>query len=222
MTYETKSMSFGITNGVNQRLISISSGGELTMPRFRRRSRSRRRITGNTVIHVPSSVNGTLNTLATSVIVLASPSIFAGGSASSNIEAQDKDRTVNVGHHVGSFTIDFSIRNTTSDGLFEFCIYKVERASTTPVVGTHPVPSSGEINGAGLQQEARLQNPGKVFHYSQRSFSIENTITHKIRMSPAKFKLSKMKAGDHWILQIFNRSSAQVTFDFQCRYKEYE
>ncbi len=192
------------------------------MPFHSSRRRKRRRVTGNTVIHVPSSVNATLGSLATQVIVLASPSIFAGGSASSNIEAQDKDRTVNVGHHVGTFNINFSIRNTTADGLFEFGIYKVERASTTPVVGTHPVPSSAEVNSAGLQQELRLQNPGKVFHYSQRAFSIENTITHAMKMSPAKFKLSKMKAGDHWILQLFNRSAATVTFDFQCRYKEYE
>ncbi len=156
------------------------------------------------------------------VIVLASPSIFAGGSASSNIEAQDKDRTVNVGHHVGAFTIDVTLRGATGSGIMEYCIYKVERAATTPVLGTHPVPSTAEALAAGLQQECRLQNPGKVFHYSKRAYTVEVSTTHKIRMSPAKFRLSKMKAGDHWILQLFNRGPTAITHDFEARYKEYE
>ncbi len=192
------------------------------MPRFRRSFRRVRRKMGNSVIHVPSTIGGVLTTLNTSVIVIQSPSIFAGGSASSNIEAQDKDRTVNVGHHLGTFTIDIAIRDVTNNGAMEFCVFKVERASTTPAIGVHPVPSNSEINTQGMQQACRLANPGKVFHYSQRAFQTQQPFTHKIRVSPAKFRLSKVKAGDHWMLLMFNRGSQSVTLDFQCRYKEYE
>ncbi len=177
---------------------------------------------GNSVIHVPATMGATLAANTSSVTVLVSPSIFAAGSASSNIEAQDKDRTVNVGHHVGMFTINMNIRDPTGGGIFEFCVYKVERAATTPILGTHPVPSTSEVSTQGLQQACRMANPGKVFHFSARTYAPEQPITHIIKISPAKFKLSKLKAGDHWILQTFNRGGAGVKVDFQARYKEYE
>lgn len=186
------------------------------------RKRRGRRITGNSVIHVPSTISATPGANTSVLFIIVSPSLFAGQSASSNIEAQDKDRTVNLGHHVGRLNIDISVRNTTGDGVVEFCVYKVERAASTPALGTHPVPSTAEVLAAGMQQECRLQNPGKVFHYSKRTYSIEQPFQHKIVVSPAKYKLSKLKAGDHWVLQIFNRGSTAVAFDFEARYKEYE
>ncbi len=192
------------------------------MPRHYMVRRRPRRKLGNSVIHVPATINGTIATSAMTLFVIESPSIFAAGSASSNIEAQDKDRTVNVGHHLGRFTIDMSIRNTTNQGLAEFCVLKVERADATPAIGTHPIPSASEVNTQGMQQACRLANPGKVFHTSMRTWTPEHNITHKIIVSPAKFKLSKVKAGDHWVLLVFNRSNATYTIDFQCRYKEYE
>ncbi len=189
---------------------------------FRRRFRRPRRKMGNSVIHVPSTIGGTLVANTAQAIVIVSPSIFAAGSASSNIEAQDKDRTVNVGHHVGSLTLDLSIRTTSADGVIEFCILKTERGDTTPIIGTHPIPSSSEITTQGMQQACRLANPGKVFHYSKRAYTIEISFTHRIKVSPAKFKLSKLKAGDHWMLIINNRSANSCVFDFEARYKEYE
>ncbi len=221
MILEINNTSIGMTSGANH---ILTSGGkeEYNMRHFYGKRKRIFRPKGNAVIHVPSSMAGTLGTQAAVVIVLVSPSIFAGGSASSNIEAQDKDRTVNVGHHVGRLNIDMIIRNTTSDGVIEFAVFKVERDDATPALGTHPIPSSATIASQGMQQATRLDNPGKVFHFSSRAFSIENTITHKIIVSPAKYKLSKLKAGDHWILMLFNRSAATITFDFQGRYKEYE
>ncbi len=167
-------------------------------------------------------MQGTLSSAASTLFIIVSPSIFAAGSASSNIEAQDKDRTVNVGHHVGRLNLDCTIRDTIGDGVVEFCIYKIERSAGTPVIGTHPVPSTAQINTQGIQQACRLANPGKVFHFSKRAYSIEQTSTHKMIVSPAKYKLSKLKAGDHWVLQVYNRSANAVTFDYEARYKEYE
>ncbi len=177
---------------------------------------------GNSVIHVPSTMDGSLAINAETLFIIVSPSIFAGGSASDNIEAQDKDRTVNVGHHVGRLNLDFSIRAPTQNGVIEFCVFKVERSASTPVIGTHPVPSGTEVTTQGMQQACRLQNSGKVFHYSKRVYTTEANIVHKITVSPAKFKLSKLKAGDHWCVFVHNRGAGGVTIDFEARYKEYE
>ncbi len=188
---------------------------------MRRRSK-RRRITGNTVIHVPSTMAGVIAGNAETLFICVSPSIFAAGSASSNIEAQDKDRTVNVGHHVGRLNIDTTIRGTSGNGVIEYCLFKVERAASTPAVGTHPVPSGAEITTQGLQQACRMANPGKVFHFSKTTYTVELNKVHKVIVSPAKYKLSKLKAGDHWCLLVHNRGGTAITFDFECRYKEYE
>ncbi len=187
--------------------------------RFRKK---KRRITGNSVIHVPSTMSGVITANAETLFIIVSPSIFAAGSASSNIEAQDKDRTVNVGHHVGRLNIDISIRGTSGNGVIEFCLFKVERADATPAIGTHPVPSGAEITTQGMQQACRMANPGKVFHYSKRTYTIEQNFVHKVIVSPAKYRLSKLKAGDHWCLYVHNRGGTSVNIDFEARYKEYE
>ncbi len=192
------------------------------MPRFRRSFRRPRRKMGNSVIHVPATIGGTVAALGATAVVISSPSIFAAGSASSNIEAQDKDRTVNVGHHMGTCTLDLGFRSIINNGIMEFCVFKVERADSTPALGTHPVPSVAEINTQGMQQACRMANPGKVYHFSQRAYVVEQPISHKIKVSCAKFKVSKWKAGDHLMLLMFNRGAQQVTFDYQGRYKEYE
>ncbi len=156
------------------------------------------------------------------VVVLVNPSILAAGSATTNIEAQDKDRTVNVGHHVGTFTINVSVRDTPASGIIECCVFKVERSGVTPTLGVLPIPSTATTLTQGTQQACRLYNPGKVFHYSKRAFSDNQIVSHNFRVSPAKFRLSKLKAGDHWILYLFNRGTGTITYDFECRYKEYE
>ncbi len=156
------------------------------------------------------------------VTIIASPSLFAGQSASNNIEAQDKDRTVNIGHHIGRLNLAITTRGTTSNGIVEYCVFKVERQDATPTLGNFPIPSSSEVATQGLQQACRLQNPGKVFHFSQTAFATHQTTVKNIVVSPAKYRLSKFKAGDHWILMIHNRSAIAINIDVQMRYKEYE
>ncbi len=193
------------------------------MPRHYMVRRARtRKVYGNSVIHVPTTIGGTIASNAATLFIIQSPSIFAAGSASSNIEAQDKDRTVNVGHHIGRINIKMSIRITTADGAIECCLFKVERNDATPALGTHPVPSAAECAAQGTEQACRLALPGKVFFSSITAYSADNTRIISIRVSPAKYKLAKIKAGDHWCLLVLNRGSATITNDFQCRYKEYE
>lgn len=184
--------------------------------------KKRRRPSGNVVMHVPSTMGDTISGGAELLFVIQSPSILAGLSATTDINAQDKDRTCQVGHHVGQVDIDFSIRTTAGDGTIEYCIAHVERSDIVPVIGTFPIPSATEINAQGLQQIMRLNMPGRIVHFSVRAYTAEHTMVHKIKFRPSKFKSSKVKAGDHWILLVHNRGSAIVTSDFQCRYKEYE
>ncbi len=192
------------------------------MRHFGYRKRTRRRPQGNVVIHVPSTIAGVIGGGVETLFVIQSPSIDAGGSASANIEAQDKDRTGNVGHHVGIVIIDFTTRITVADGALEYCVIHVERNDTVPAIGTHPIPSATEIATQGLQQACRLASPGRVVHFSVRAYSADNTMTHKITFRPSKYKASKIKAGDYWVLIVHNRGTSNVTNDFQCRWKEYE
>ncbi len=187
--------------------------------RFRKK---RRRITGNVVIHVPSTIGGSITANGTNLFVIVSPSIFAGGSASSNIEAQDKDRTVNVGHHIGTLNMSIGIQDTTNSGVIECGVMQCERATSTPSLGNNNLPTAAEIAAQGMQQATRMENPGRVFHWSQIAYTIEQTIVKNIKVSPAKFRRSKCKAGDHWILLVHNRGGANVNIDMQSRYKEYE
>ncbi len=190
------------------------------MRHFGSRRRTKKHYT-TAVIHVPSTMGSSPGSLVGIAYIIASPSIFAAGSASSNIEAQDKDRTVNVGHHIGRITIDFGVSAATFDGTCEFAITKVLRADSTPALGTHPLPSAAEISSQGLQQAVRLANPGLVFHFSKVAMTKEMTKVVRITVSPAKYKQSKMKAGDHWVLIAFNRSGGACAWDFECRYKEF-
>lgn len=184
-------------------------------------SRRRTKTYTTSVIHVPSTM-GAFPSQDTGVLfVIASPSILASGSATTNIAQQDKDRTVDVGHHIGQITIDMGISNPIADGILEMCVYKVLRSGITPIIGTLPIPSDATVLSQGLQQSARLALPGLVYHYSKAAFSREKSRNIRIKVSPAKFKQSKMKAGDFWIFHVFNRAGGGVTLDYECRYKEF-
>ncbi len=188
---------------------------------MKRRSKRRKNF-GNVVIHVPSTMAGTMTANGTNLFVIASPSIFAGGSASDNIEAQDKDRTFNVGHHIGLLHMSIGIQDTTNSGVIECCVVQCERATSTPSLGNNNLPTAAEIAAQGMQQACRMENPGRVFHWSQTAYSTEVTIVKNIKVSPAKYRRSKGKAGDHWILLVHNRGGANVNIDMQARWKEYE
>ncbi len=172
-------------------------------------------------MHVPSTIGGTISGGAETLLFLQNPSLLAGASATTNIEGQDKDRTVTLGHHMGQCTIDFTVRTTVADGSIEFCIFHVERSHITPAIGTDPIPSGADISSQGLQQAMRLALPGRVVHFSVRAYSIENTMVHKLKFRPSKYKASQVKAGDFWALMVHNRGANIITYDMQARYKEY-
>ncbi len=186
--------------------------------------RTRRRTSkprGQVTIHVPSTMEQTTAIDTGSIVYAQVPSLLAGGSASANIEASDRDRTVNVGNSiVGSITFNFSTRFAPNAGTIDFCVFRVERSFITPVIGTDPIPSSAEMLTQGVQQAMRMNLPGRIIHFSTRSYAVEQPITHTIRVNPAKFRMAKVRPGDHIGIMIFNRGSGALIWSMQMRYKE--
>ncbi len=188
---------------------------------FRRRGRTRRKPIGQVTVHVPSTMEQTTGLDVGSIVYAQVPSLMAGGSASSNIEASDRDRTVNVGNSIiGAINFDFSTRSSPAAGSLDFCVFRVERSFITPVIGTDPIPSNSEMLTQGVQQAMRMNMPGRVLHFSTRSYAIEQPINHKIRIIPAKFRMAKVRPGDFIGIMIFNRGSGSVIWSMQMRYKE--
>ncbi len=194
------------------------------MPRYGYRRRMRR--SGgrrqSATMHVPSTMEQSLAPDILSLIFAQTPSLDAGASASSNIEASDRDRTVNVGNSIGKVTFDIDIRNAAASGSMEFAVIRCERCFGVPIVGTDPIPSSLDVTGEGIQQAFRTRMPGRVLHFSQMAVTIETTRTKKIIVNPAKFRMSKVRPGDYLALAVFNRNGASITYSVQMRYKEFQ
>ncbi len=172
-------------------------------------------------MHVPATMEDTITADSALIIYAQVPSLMAGGSASANIEASDRDRTVNVGNSIiGNIIFNFSTRNVAGSGTFDFIIFRVERSFITPVLGTDPIPSVAEILSQGSQQAFRMNMPGRVLHFSTRSFTTEVPIAHTMKVNPAKYRMAKVRPGDFIGCCIFNRSAITATVSMQMRYKE--
>ncbi len=185
---------------------------------FRRRKMSQFR-GKESVMHVPSTMNNTLTTNLLSLQFITIPAVLAGAPVTTDIEAHDRSRTVPSGGLVGQITCDISITSITAIGVMEFAIVKFEREIALPTVGVTNVPTSAEASTQGLQQALREKLPGRVYHYSQIALTPETTRIKKIIVTPAKFKKAKNRAGDHWVLAIFNKNAGSVTVNTQFRYK---
>ncbi len=173
-------------------------------------------------VHVPSTISGSITTNSGTLVVIQSPSLDSGASASSNIEASDRDRTVNVGNDMGRCTINLTIRGTTGTGILNIGIMRVERSTAVPIAGTGVVPSLTEIGSQGMQQAQRTHNSGKVVIFDNMAYTAEITRTKIIRFSPKKYRLSKVRAGDYWIMQLYNKGPTGITYDFEARYREFQ
>lgn len=187
--------------------------------RFRRMRRRAPRVTSS-VTHVPSTM-GDVPAINTGTIVLAvNSSISAGGSATTNIESSDRDRTVTVGHKVNSVTWDLGIRSVTGEGILEVAVLKLERESAIPSIGVGDYPSDATINSIGLQQALRMAFPGRIYKFLQIPFSEGTTRAPRITVNFAKFKKSMIRPGDYMLLHYHNRGTATCVIDTQARYKE--
>ncbi len=184
-----------------------------------RRTRSPRR---SSTMHVPSSMEQAIAADVALLVFAVVSSLDAGGSASSNIEASDRDRTVNVGNSVGPITFNLSVRSASAISVLSMCVFKCERAFAVPVIGTDPIPSSADIVGAGMQQAMRMALPGRVMHFSKIAITAETVRAVTIKVNPAKYRMSKIRPGDYIGIMCHNMSGQATTVSFEMRYKEYQ
>lgn len=190
--------------------------------RYPRRMRRARKPYRSATVHVPSTIAGSIGAGAMATIVVVNPSLDAAGSASANIEASDRDRTANVGNQLGRLIITTTFRNPTATGNLEFCVMHVERSAATPAAGTHPVPSAATVSSVGMQQATRMANPGRVLYFGVLAYTPETTRNKQFSVTPAKYRMSKVRPGDYFMLLIFNRGSAAISYDYQARFKEFQ
>ncbi len=186
----------------------------------RRRRRSRKRITSS-IMHVPSTMNNNVASLASITFFAAVPANYTiTGSDLSNdtFEQADRLQLVPIGNTINSIIFNISIRDITLSGVIEYAIFKVERASETPTEASNLLPSNTEISTQGLQSGMRQYQPGRVIKYGQLAVAAEQPRTLSIKGNYAKFKMAKLRTGDHYGIMLYNRTSATAVIDIQCRY----
>ncbi len=166
-----------------------------------------------------------LNSLAANIglVVFAAVSErLAGGSITGDVTTENLDRTVAVGRHINSIKFDVTIEKSTASGILEYAVFKIERADTTPLLGTL-LPTSAEVASAGLQQAIRKEQPGRVYHYGALPFTPETTRRKTFRVNFAKFKKTQMRSGDHIGIFMFQRNSNTGTiFNVEMMYKTHD
>ncbi len=170
------------------------------------RGRRTRKLKLNPITHVPSSMNNSLAADTALVIIPGVATRVAGASLTGTTTEEDRDRAIAIGRQVGSMTAVITVEKSTAGGILEYCWVKVEKADTTPLLGTL-LPTSAECNTQGTQQAVRQEQPGQVIHYGQLPFSPETTRSKTVRAIWGKYKMSKCRVGDHFIFYVFQRGS---------------
>ncbi len=194
------------------------------MPRFgfRRRMRTSRTPRKTSITHVPSTMDQSQAINVLSLIFSTVSTVVAGVSATTGRLDTDRDREVSNGEEVGRTT--YTIQYEPAAGAFgtvEYCLFKAERQATTPVIGTHPIPSSADVLAQGIQQAFRLNMSTWVCRFGSFPVSAETPVVRNITINWKKFKKATVKDGDFYGLALFNRTQGTCAFSIQMRYKSY-
>ena len=172
-------------------------------------------------MHVPSTIGTNLAANTGAIIIAITPSLNAGGSATTNIAAEDRDRTVDVGNNVDTIIFNIGIRTPTVSGNLMYAVMKQERQQAVPVIGTPPVPSDAGVNGVGLQQAVRMEAPGRCYKYGIVPYTAETSRAFSLKMNLRKFRIGKIRPGDYVYLHLFNKGTGTCTVDVEMRYKSW-
>ncbi len=157
-----------------------------------------------------------------SIVFSTVSTVVAGVSATTGRLDTDRDREVSNGEEVGFTRFHLQLEpTTTAVGTIEYCIFKIERSAITPVIGTHPLPSSADVTGQGLQQAMRLNMSTWVCKFGTFAVSAEVPISRTITINWKKFRKATVKDGDFYGIALFNRTGGQVGFSVQMFYKSY-
>ncbi len=210
----------GLKNGVKSTLIHTSRTGKInTMPYRRSRRSSRRRVPSNPITHVPSAMGNSPAANIAIVFVAGVCTRLAGASLTGTTTEEDRDRAIAVGRQVGTMVARITVEKATAGGILEYGWVKVEKADTTPALGTL-LPTSVECDTQGTQQALRQEQPGQVIYYDQLAFSPETTRSKQAVARWGKYRMSKCRVGDHFIFYVFQRGgNNSTTYNVQFLYK---
>lgn len=155
-------------------------------------------------------------------VVIANAGAYANaGTAPTTARSSlsNREQEYEIGSHLGTTTINMAIR-PGSTGMYEYCVFKSERALAVPTNG-NGLPSAASITTNGLQYEMRALHPGRVVHYGQCSVTADMGATRQIKVPWSKYKLSKIRAGDYYGIIVFHRGAGvNDDVDIQTRTKE--
>ncbi len=194
---------------------------------FRRRFRGRRRrvIKTNKMMHVPSSVNNTLNN-NTSLVFHAA--LAAGYSTTGTVlttdrfENADRAQQCVIGSKIDGITFDIFCRLPETSGVVEWAILKIERSNVVPDTDNVILPNDTTIQTTGLQAALRQYQPGRVLKYGAFAVAPEQPATRQVGVSFKKFKMNTLRTGDYYTLVVFNRGiTMSCVIDLQARYYSY-
>ncbi len=172
-------------------------------------------------MHVPSSMANNVTSSASVVFFAAVPANYAVTGTlltSDTFENSDRQQNCPIGCEIPFIVYNVFTRAITSDGIVEYAIFKVERASSVPTTDNVLLPDNTTISTQGLQAAMRQYQPGRVLKYGALAVAAEQPRQISLGMSYSKFKMAKMRTGDYYGIILFNRNGAGVTLDIQARY----
>ncbi len=161
---------------------------------------------------------------ATSIVTYAAiptSNYAATGAALSGDTFEQADRLSQnpLGAKINTIRFNVAIRGISDNGIIEYAMFKIERATAVPQLGDGQLPDQTSINSLGLQAAMRQFQPGRVLHFGQLAIATEQPRVFVKTINYAKFKMSTLRTGDYYGIIIHNRNPAAVTIDVQMMYK---
>ncbi len=200
-------------------MLNIGIPSIRTMRRFRRSGRKRNHLPG--ITHVPSTMNNTLLSNSSTTVILCHPGILAGAALTTpSYTNANREQEVPLGAIIGKTVSTILAKAATAQGVLEFTLQKVERADALPAAGG-VLGTDAEVITLGLEATDRQHQPGRIIYYGARAYAPEQTLVHKAIGRWSKYKMAKVRQGDHYLLRIFNRSSGTIDVSISTLYKAY-
>ncbi len=172
-------------------------------------------------MHLPNQMNKVILGNDNLIIFAAVASSYAttGVSLTSDtFEDADRDQRCPLGADIPSIIYDITVRDSETPTAVEYAIFKIERAHAVPADDDVLLPTSTSISTSGIQAAVRRFQPGRVIKMGVFAVAKEQPMHRSIKGNYQRFKMMKLRTGDFYGIQIFNRGLGQVTVDVQMRY----
>ncbi len=144
---------------------------------------------------------------------------LAGLAVTGQVIDENRDREIAVGRNVTTMVATISVENPVTNAVLEYCWVKVEKADTTPLLGTL-LPTSSECEGQGTQQAMREVQPGQVIKYGVIPITAGANSSRVVKAHWSKYRMSACRIGDHFIFYVFQRGgSSSNKYNIEFFYK---